>query len=74
MPSIRKDSDEVVVTKDDVNDATLAAETRAQLLPTMETLSLDELVPADLDVPSAVATVLGSLACRRQRICQRFTH
>jgi hypothetical protein len=46
---------------DDVNDETLAGETFARLLPELQALPLDELLVINLDVPSAVATTLGSL-------------
>jgi hypothetical protein len=61
MSNISNDSIEVVVAKDDVNDETLAGDTFARLLPELEALPLDELVAINLDVPSAVATTLGSL-------------
>jgi hypothetical protein len=61
MSNISKDSNQSVVANDDVNDETLAGETFARLLPELEALSLDELVAINLDVPSAVATTLGSL-------------
>lgn len=60
MAHLSKDSHEVGVAKDVVSDEALAGETFARVLPELEALSLDELIAIDLDVPSAVATTLGS--------------
>jgi hypothetical protein len=47
--------------KKTVNDETLGKETYARLLPELQTLSVDELLFINVDIPSAVATTLGAL-------------
>jgi hypothetical protein len=44
-----------------VNDEASSAETFARLLPELQALSPDELIPINVDVPSVVATTLGAL-------------
>jgi hypothetical protein len=48
-------------TSDGVSREVLASATLTRLLPEFKGLLLEELVPVNVDVPSAVATVLGSL-------------
>jgi hypothetical protein len=58
-----------------VNDEASSAETFARLLPEIQALSPDELIPINLDVPSVVATTLGALPeirALRQEIAQQM--
>jgi hypothetical protein len=46
---------------DSVNQEVLASQTLTELLPELKALGLEELIQINVDVPSAIATVLGSL-------------